>query len=473
MVNYPKKEDEEIGIADWLWFALESWKQGILVILVTAALVTGAFYLKYRNDAADQAVEAAAQNDSRQEELQALRDQYLSINQAYQKNLDDIKNSYLMKLDPYHTSTRVLQYYVSLEEQKETKEDNIRVSNALSAIKKTYASAAVSDLVGSYVSGRTGISSEGISGLITTDVSNSSSMFENGNLTITIAAGSKEDLDAMEEGIQKAIQKSEKEADLIADHSITKISSADSTGFSQTVLDLQQNRINNLNNYLDSFHSILTSTMPDGENLSDEELNYIKGITDSLPSVMAEETDVSAAEPFSFGKYSAIGILIGVALVLVVSFFQYTYGRKLVHPYYAEDSYGIETTLLSDSRKTGIERLRYRRVKLFREEQVIQTFENRVCQQDVTSAAILTSAASDSVKRFADNLSDVLAQKGIHTVLVENPTDHPKQNFEIIKEKLPVFIAEEIPCGSKLDADQIISFVNDNGLTILGCCAMV
>ena len=159
MVNYPKKEDEEIRIADWLWFALESWKQGILVILVTAALVTGAFYLKYRNDAADQAVEAAAQNDSRQEELQALRDQYLSINQAYQKNLDDMKNSYLMKLDPYHTSTRVIQYYISLKEQKETKEDNIRVSNALSAIKKTYASAAVSDLVGSYVSDRTGIAS--------------------------------------------------------------------------------------------------------------------------------------------------------------------------------------------------------------------------------------------------------------------------------------------------------------------------
>ena len=469
MVNYPKKEDEEIRIADWLWFALESWKQGILVILVTAALVTGAFYLKYRNDAADQAVEAAAQNDSRQEELQALRDQYLSINQAYQKNLDDMKNSYLMKLDPYHTSTRVIQYYISLKEQKETKEDNIRVSNALSAIKKTYASAAVSDLVGSYVSDRTGIDSEGISGLITTDVSNSSSMFENGNLTITVAAGSKDDLDAMEEGIQRAIQKSEKEADLIADHSITKISSADSTGFSQTVLDLQQNRINNLNSY----QNILTSTLSSGENLNDEELNYIKGITDSLPSVMAEETDVSAAEPFSFGKYSAIGILIGVALVLIVSFFRYTYGRKLVHPYYAEDSYGIETTLLSDSRKTGIERLRYRRVKLFREEQVIQTFENRICQQDVTSAAILTSAASDSVKRFADNLSDALAQKGIHTVLVENPADHPKQNFEIIKEKMPLFIAEEIPCGSKLDVDQIISFVNDNGLTILGCCAMV
>ena len=422
---------------------------------MTAALVTGAFYLKYRNDAADQAVEAAAQNDSRQEELQALRDQYLSINQAYQKNLDDMKNSYLMKLDPYHTSTRVIQYYISLKEQKETKEDNIRVSNALSAIKKTYASAAVSDLVGSYVSDRTGIASEGISGLITTDVSNSSSMLENGNLTITIAAGSKDDLDAMEEGIQRAIQKSEKEADLIANHSITKIGSADSTGFSQTVLDLQQNRINNLNSY----QNILTSTLSSGENLNDEE--------------MAEETDVSAAEPFSFGKYSAIGILIGVALVLVVSFFRYTYGRKLVHPYYAEDSYGIETTLLSDSRKTGIERLRYRRVKLFREEQVIQTFENRICQQDVTSAAILTSAASDSVKRFADNLSDALAQKGIHTVLVENPADHPKQNFEIIKEKMPVFIAEEIPCGSKLDADQIISFVNDNGLTILGCCAMV
>ena len=224
---------------------------------------------------------------------------------------------------------------------------------------------------------------------------------------------------------------------------------------------------------LNSYQNILTSTLSSGENLNDEELNYIKGITDSLPSVMAEETDVSAAEPFSFGKYSAIGILIGVALVLVVSFFRYTYGRKLVHPYYAEDSYGIETTLLSDSRKTGIERLRYRRVKLFREEQVIQTFENRICQQDVTSAAILTSAASDSVKRFADSLSEALAQKGIHTVLVENPADHPKQNFEIIKEKMPVFIVEEIPHGSKLDADQIISFVNDSGLTILGCCAMV
>ena len=473
MVNYPKKEDEEIRIADWLWFALESWKQGILVILVTAALVTGAFYLKYRNDAADQAVEAAAQNDSRQEELQALRDQYLSINQAYQKNLDDMKNSYLMKLDPYHTSTRVIQYYISLKEQKETKEDNIRVSNALSAIKKTYASAVVSDLVGSYVSDRTGIANEDISELITTDVSNSSSMFENGNLTITIAAGSKEDLDAMEEGVQRAIRKSEEEADLIADHSITEISAVDSTGFSQTVLDLQQNRIDNLNKYLDGFHSILTSTMPDGENLSDEELNYIKGITDSLPSLTAEGADAPSAEAFSFGKYSAIGILIGVALVLVVSFFRYTYGSKLVHPYYAEDSYGIETTLLSDSRKTGIERLRYRRVKLFREEQVIQTFENRICQQDVTSAAILTSAASDSVKRFADSLSEALAEKGIHTVLVENPADHPKQNFEIIKEKMPVLIVEEIPHGSKLDADQIISFVNDNGLTILGCCAMV
>ena len=139
MMNYPKNEDEQIRIVDWLWFTLESWKQGILVILVTAALVTGAFYLKYRNDAAD----------------------HLSINQAYQKNLDDMKNSYLMKLDPYHTSTRVIQYYISLKEQKETKEDNIRVSNALSAIKKTYASAAVSDLVGSYVSDRTGIASEG------------------------------------------------------------------------------------------------------------------------------------------------------------------------------------------------------------------------------------------------------------------------------------------------------------------------
>lgn len=472
MVNYPKKEDEEIRIADWLWFTLESWKQGILVILVTAVLVTGAFYLKYRNGAADSASDAAIQNDSRQEELQALRDQYLSINQAYQKNLYDMKNSYLMKLDPYHTSTRVVQYYISLKEQKATKEDNIRVSNALSAIKKTYASAAVSNLVGSYVSDKTGIANEDISELITTDVSNSSSMFENGNLTITIAAGSKEDLDAMEEGVQRAIRKSE-EADLIADHSITEISAADSTGFSQTVLDLQQNRIDNLNKYLDGFHSILTSTMPDGENLSDEELNYIKGITDSLPSLTAEGADAPSAEAFSFGKYSAIGILIGVALVLVVSFFRYTYGRKLVHPYYAEDSYGIETTLLSDSRKTGIERLRYRRVKLFREEQVIQTFENRICQQDVTSAAILTSAASDSVKRFADSLSEALAQKGIHTVLVENPADHPKQNFEIIKEKMPVFIVEEIPHGSKLDADQIISFVNDNGLTILGCCAMV
>ena len=469
MVNYPKKEDEEIRIADWLWFALESWKQGILVILVAAALVTGAFYLKYRNDAADQAVEAAAQNDSRQEELQALRDQYLSINQAYQKNLDDMKNSYLMKLDPYHTSTRVIQYYISLKEQKETKEDNIRVSNALSAIKKTYASAAVSDLVGSYVSDRTGIASEGISGLIATDVSNSSSMFENGNLTITIAAGSKDDLDAMEEGIQRAIQKSEKEADLIADHSITKIGSADSTGFSQTVLDLQQNRINNLNSY----QNILTSTLSSGENLNDEELNYIKGITDSLPSLTAEGADAPAAEAFSFGKYSAIGILVGIALILLASFFQYNYGRKLVHPYYVENSYGIETILLSDSRKTGIEKLRYRRVKLFREEQVIQTFENRICQQNVASAAVLTSAESDDVKHFTESLSEALAQKGVHTVFLENPAEHPEQNFEIIKEKMPVFIVEEIPHGSKLDADQIISFVNDNGLTILGCCAMV
>ena len=114
-----------------------------------------------------------------------------------------------MKLDPYHTSTRVVQYYISLKEQKATKEDSIRVSNALSAIKKTYASVVVSDLVGSYVSDRTGIANEDISELITTDVSNSSSMFENGNLTITIAAGSKEDLDAMEEGVQRAIRKSE------------------------------------------------------------------------------------------------------------------------------------------------------------------------------------------------------------------------------------------------------------------------
>ena len=473
MVNYPKKEDEEIRIADWLWFTLESWKQGILVILVTAVLVTGAFYLKYRNGAADSAADAAIQNDSRQEELQALRDQYLSINQAYHKNLDDMKNSYLMKLDPYHTSTRVVQYYISLKEQKATKEDNIRVSNALSAIKKTYASVAVSDLVGSYVSDRTGIANEDISELITTDVSNSSSMFENGNLTITIAAGSKEDLDAMEEGVQRAIRKSEEEADLIADHSITEISAVDSTGFSQTVLDLQQNRIDNLNKYIDGFHSILTSTMSDGENLSDEELNYIKGITDSLPSLTAERADAPAAEAFSFGKYSAIGILVGIALILLASFFQYNYGRKLVHPYYVEDSYGIETILLSDSRKTGIEKLRYRRVKLFREEQVIQTFENRICQKNVASAAVLTSAESDAVKHFTESLSEALAQKGVHTVFLENPAEHPEQNFEIIKEKMPVFIVEEIPHGSKLDADQIISFVNDNGLTILGCCAMV
>ena len=469
MVNYPKNEDEEIRIADWLWFTLESWKQGILVILVTAVLVTGAFYLKYRNGAADSAADAAIQNDSRQEELQALRDQYLSINQAYQKNLYDMKNSYLMKLDPYHTSTRVVQYYISLKEQKATKEDNIRVSNALSAIKKTYASVAVSDLVGSYVSDRTGIANEDISELITTDVSNSSSMFENGNLTITIAAGSKEDLDAMEEGVQRAIRKS----DLIADHSITEISAVDSTGFSQTVLDLQQNRIDNLNKYIDGFHSILTSTMSDGENLSDEELNYIKGITDSLPSLTAERADAPAAEAFSFGKYSAIGILVGIALILLASFFQYNYGRKLVHPYYVEDSYGIETILLSDSRKTGIEKLRYRRVKLFREEQVIQTFENRICQKNVASAAVLTSAESDAVKHFTESLSEALAQKGVHTVFLENPAEHPEQNFEIIKEKMPVFIVEEIPHGSKLDADQIISFVNDNGLTILGCCAMV
>ena len=104
---------------------------------------------------------------------------------------------------------------------------------------------------------------------------------------------------------------------------------------------------------------------------------------------------------------------------------------------------------------------------------MIQTFENRICQQNVASAAVLTSAESDAVKHFTESLSEALAQKGVHTVFLENPAEHPEQNFEIIKEKMPVFIVEEIPHGSKLDADQIISFVNENGLTILGCCAMV
>lgn len=60
-------------------------------------------------------------------------------------------------------------------------------------------------------------------------------------------------------------------------------------------------------------------------------------------------------------------------------------------------------------------------------------------------------AASDSVKRFAENLSKALLKR--HTILVENSPDHSKQNCEIIKVKMSVLITEESLYGSKLDTD--------------------
>ena len=60
-------------------------------------------------------------------------------------------------------------------------------------------------------------------------------------------------------------------------------------------------------------------------------------------------------------------------------------------------------------------------------------------------------AASDPVKRFAENLSKALLKR--HIVRVENSPDHSKQTFEIIKVKMSVLIAEESPYGSKFDTD--------------------
>lgn len=471
MMNYPKKEDTEIRLSDWLWYSLEYWKQGVVFVLVITVLVTGAFYFKHRRSASGtNPDDLMSQNDSRREELQTLRDQYLSIDQALQNNLGDINGSYLMELDPYHTDTRIIQYYIALKGQKSNQEDNIQNSNALAALKQTYASAATSDSVSSYVSRKTKIASGEVSTLIHADSSSSSSsMSENGNLIITITAGSAQDCDAVEKGIDDAIQEAEEAAAAIAAHSIIRVSSTDSTGFSQTVLDQQQTRIDNLNRYQNIMSSIVTS----GKDLSDEELNYVKGITDELPASLVQNTEVTGVNSFSFGKYAAIGILVGVVLFFLVSFFRYSFGTRLVCPYYAEDNYGIETTFLSDGRKKGLWRLRYRNVKCLSEENVIQTFLNSMGQTDADSVAILTSSASDRVRSFAENLTAALAQNGVRAVFLVNPSDHPKQSAEVIRGNMPIFVAEQIPCDSRLDVDEVISFVNDNELTIRGCCAIV
>ena len=235
------------------------------------------------------------------------------------------------------------------------------------------------------------------------------------------------------------------------------------------MLDQQQTRIDNLNRYQNIMSSIVTS----GKDLSDEELNYVKGITDELPASLVQNTEVTGANSFSFGKYAAIGILVGVVLFFLVTFFQYSFGTRLVCPYYAEDNYGIETTFLSDDRKKGLWRLRYRNVKCLSEENVIQTFLNKMGQTDADSVAILTSSASDRVRSFAENLTAALAQNGVRAVFLVNPSDHPKQSAEVIRGNMPIFVAEQIPCDSRLDVDEVISFVNDNELTIRGCCAIV
>jgi|GEM_PF-5449799 len=471
MINYPKKEDTEIRLSDWLWYSLEYWKQGVAFVLVIAAIVTGAFYLKNRQSASStDPVDVTNQNDSRREELQALRDQYLSVDQVYQNNLKDMKGSYLMNLDPYHTSTRVIQYYIVLKDQKSGLENNIQDSNAVAALKKIYASAAGSDAVSTYASGKTKISSGEVSTLIHTDTSGSpSSLLENGNLSITITASSAKDCDAIENGIDDALKEAEKAADVVAAHSITKISSTESTGFSQTVLDQQQTRVDNLNRYQNIMGSIVTS----GKGLSDEELNYVKGVTNELPSSLVQNVEVAGADTFSPGKYAAIGILVGIVLFFLVTFFRYSFGIRLVSPYYAEDNYGIETTFLAGTNKKGLQRLRYRKVKLLSEDNVVQTFLNRMGQTDTDSVAILTSSATDHVRSFAENLTAALAQNGVRAVFLANPSDHPKQSAEVIKQNMPVFIAEQIPCDSRLDVDEVIGFVNDNELTIWGCCTIV
>ena len=471
MINYPKKEDTEIRLSDWLWYSLEYWKQGVAFVLVVAALVTGVFYFKHQRDVSStDPADITSQSDSRREELQALRDQYLSVDKVYQNNLQDMKNSYLMNLDPYHTSTRVIQYYIVLKDQKSGLESNIQDSNALAALKRTYAAAAGSDAVSTYVSGQTKISSGEVSTLIHTDTSgSSSSLLENGNLSITITADSAKDCDAVEKGIDDALKKAEKAASAIAEHSITKISSTDSTGFSQTVLDQQQTRVDNLNRYQNIMGSIVTS----GKGLSDEELNYVKGVTNELPASLVQNVEVTEADTFSPGKYAAIGILVGIVLFFMITFFRYSFGGRLVCPYYAEDNFDIETTVLSDTKKKGLQRLRYRKVKLLSEDNVVQTFLNRMGQADTDSVAILTSSATDHVRSFAENLTTALAQNGVRTVFLANPSDHPKQSAEVIKENMPVFIAEQIPCDSRLDVDEVIGFVNDNELTIRGCCTIV
>lgn len=470
-MNYPKKEDTEIRLSDWLWYSMEYWKQGVIFILVISALVTGGFYLKHRrNVSSTNSSDLMRQNDSRREELQALRDQYLSVDQEYQNNLQDMKNSYLMKLDPYHTSTRVIQYYIVLKEQKSVLENNIQDSNALAALKRSYAVAASSDAVSTYASGKTKISSVEVSTLIHTDTSgSSSSLLEDGNLSITITASNAKDCDAIENGIDDALKEAERAADAIAAHSITKISTTDSTGFSQTVLDQQQTRVDNLNRYQNIMGSIVTS----GKGLSDEELNYVKGITNELSASLVQNAEVADTDSFSLGKYAAIGILVGIVLFFMITFFRYSFGIRLICPYYAEDNYGIETTYLSGMKKKGLESLRYRKVKLLSEDNVVQTFLNRMGQTDTDSVAILTSFASDQVRSFSENLTAALAQNGVRTVFLANPSDHPKQSAEVIRENMPVFIAEQVPCDSRLDVDEVISFVNDNGLTIRGCCAIV
>ena len=337
-MNYPKKEDTEIRLSDWLWYSMEYWKQGVIFILVISALVTGGFYLKHRrNVSSTNSSDLMRQNDSRREELQALRDQYLSVDQEYQNNLQDMKNSYLMKLDPYHTSTRVIQYYIVLKEQKSVLENNIQDSNALAALKRSYAVAASSDAVSTYASGKTKISSVEVSTLIHTDTSgSSSSLLEDGNLSITITASNAKDCDAIENGIDDALKEAERAADAIAAHSITKISTTDSTGFSQTVLDQQQTRVDNLNRYQNIMGSIVTS----GKGLSDEELNYVKGITNELSASLVQNAEVADTDSFSLGKYAAIGILVGIVLFFMITFFRYSFGIRLICPYYAEDITG-------------------------------------------------------------------------------------------------------------------------------------
>lgn len=469
-MKYPENEDYEFRLNDWFWYTLGFWKQGLILMIACAILVTCAFYVRYRrNSTGAAATEQVTEEDSRTEELKEMRDQYKSIEQAYQNSLAAAKDSYLMDLDPYNVTTRIIQYYVTL---KEPGSDDFQESNQLSAIKASYVTAISSDEISQQIAKSTKVNAEDVSYLIRTDTSNTTSMYESGNLKIYITADSAATCDIFERCLDRAIKNASEDVNQIAPHTISKIGSVDSSGFSQTVLDSQQSVLNNLANYQNMRKSILTSG-----DLSDAELNYVSGATDTLDE--AAETDttetVGVAEPFSAKKYAALGALAGFCLMLLWSFLRYSNGRMLVHPYYAEDRYGIDTDLIRTSQKKigKLNRMRYRGVKIHDTDTVIRTIENKIQQQNIKAIAVLSGTATENVKSFTEKLTASLGKKSVSVLFVEKPADHPEQSFGIMKDRLPVVIAEQVPGISRLDTDQVISFVNENDLTILDYSVLI